>query len=78
MDSAARYAELAVRVGANVEPGQKLVLIGEPEHASLLRALAEAGWRAGAGDVECLYLDEHVRRLHAIRAPDHLLDRTPA
>jgi len=77
MDYAARYAELAVRVGANVQPGQKLVLAGEPEHAPLLRALAEAGWRAGAGDVECVYADEHVRRLHAIHAPAELLDRTP-
>ena len=78
MDYAARYAELAVRVGANVQPGQRLVLIGEPEHASLLHALAEAGWRAGAGDVECLYFDEHVRRLHALHAPEERLDRTPA
>ena len=67
-----------MRVGANLQPGQKLGLIGEPEHASLLRALAEAGWAAGAGDVECLYLDDHVRRLHAINAPEELLDRTPA
>ena len=78
MDYLRRYAELAVRVGANLQPGQKLGLIGEPEHASLLRALAEAGWAAGAGDVECLYLDDHVRRLHAINAPEELLDRTPA
>ena len=78
VDYPRRYAELAVRVGANLQPGQKLGLIGEPEHASLLRALAEAGWAAGAGDVECLYLDDHVRRLHAINAPEELLDRTPA
>ena len=78
MDFVSRYAELAVRVGANVQPGQKLVLVGEPEHASLLRALAEAGWRAGAGDIECFYLDEYVRRLHAIHAPEDMLDRTPA
>ena len=78
MDFVTRYAELAVRVGANVQPGQKLVLVGEPEHAPLLRALAEAGWRAGAGDVECFYRDEYIRRLHAIHAPEGLLDRTTA
>jgi aminopeptidase len=76
MDYAARYAELAVRVGCNLEQGQKLVVFGEPEHAQLIRAVAEAGWRAGAGDVDCFYVDEHIRRLHALHAPEDLLDRT--
>jgi leucyl aminopeptidase (aminopeptidase T) len=40
MDYLSRYAELAVHVGANVQSGQKLILVGEPEHAPLLRALA--------------------------------------
>jgi aminopeptidase len=72
-----RYAEFAVKVGANVQPAQRLFVIGEPEHASLIRSVAEAGWRAGAGDVQVIYRDEHVRRLHAIHAPEELLDRTP-
>ena len=72
-----RYAELAVRVGANLQPGQTLMVVGEPEHAALVRALAEAGWRAGAGDVQCLYLDDHLRRLHALHAAEGMLDRTP-
>jgi len=76
MDYLSRYAELAVKVGANVQPGQTLVVVGEPEHAALLRAVAEAGWEAGAGDVDCIYDDDHVRRLHAIHAPEELLDRT--
>jgi aminopeptidase len=77
MDYAARYADLAVRVGCNLAEGQKLVVFGEPEHATLVRAVAEAGWRAGAGDVDCFYVDEHVRRLHALHAAEELLDRTP-
>ena len=77
MDYAARYADLAVRVGCNLAEGQKLVVFGEPEHATLVRAVAEAGWRAGAGDVDCYYVDEHVRRLHALHAAEELLDRTP-
>jgi aminopeptidase len=77
VDRVARYAEFAVRVGTNLQPGQKLAVVGEPEHAPLVRAVAEAGWLAGAGDVQVLYRDEPVRRLHAIHAPDELLDRTP-
>ncbi len=72
-----RYAELAVVVGTGLRPGQRLVICAEPEHAPLVRAVAEAGWRAGASDVECYYLDDHLRRLHAIHAADELLDRTP-
>ena len=35
--------------------------------------MAEAGWHAGAGDVVCFYVDDHIRRLHALdrdRMPD--------
>ena len=77
MDRLARYAEFAVRVGANLQPGQRLFVSGEPEHAPLMRAVAEAGWLAGAGDVQVLYREEHIRRLHAIHAAEELLDRTP-
>ena len=72
-----RYAELAVRVGTGLQPGQRLVIRAEPEHAQLVRAVAEAGWNAGASDVQCYYVDEHLRRLHALHAEDGLLDRTP-
>jgi aminopeptidase len=72
-----RYAELAVRVGTGLRPGQRLMIRAEPEHASLVRAVAEAGWQAGASDVQCYYVDEHLRRLHALHAGEELLDRTP-
>jgi aminopeptidase len=76
VDRLKRLAALAVRVGANLQPGQELFIWGEPEHAPLVRAVAEAGWQAGARDVHCRYLDEHVRRLHAIHAQEELLDRS--
>lgn len=72
-----KYAELAVRVGVNLQAGQTLFVVGHPEHAELMRAVAEAGWQAGAGDVQLLYRDEYERRLHALYAPEELLDRTP-
>jgi aminopeptidase len=79
VDELARtYAELAVRVGVNLQAGQTLFVMGQPEHASLMRRVAEAGWEAGAGDVQLVYRDEYERRLHALHAPDELLDRTTA
>ncbi|MBM3676949.1 MAG: aminopeptidase [Actinobacteria bacterium] len=74
---AQRYAELVVRVGVAILPGQTLFIGAPPEHAPFARAVAEAGWKAGAGDVQVLYVDAPVRRLHALHAPEAMLDRTP-
>jgi aminopeptidase len=52
-----RLAELAIRIGVNLQPDQELVVFGDVEHALLVRATMEAGWRAGASDVQCLYRD---------------------
>src|SRR6478735_7728318 len=57
-----RYAELAVRVGANVQPGQEVFVKGLVEHAELIRALTRQSYRAGASYVNVVYDDQHVRR----------------
>src|SRR5271169_6992735 len=36
-----RYADLILRCGVNVEPGQKVLITGDVEHAYLIAALAE-------------------------------------
>jgi aminopeptidase len=61
-DRLERYAELLVRVGANVQPGQELVILAVPEHAATVRAVARAGYRAGARRVVPWYRDPYVRR----------------
>jgi aminopeptidase len=70
-----RYAELAVRVGANVQPGQYVVVVAAPEHAPLARAVVDAAWRAGAGDVDVLYRDQVELALRAAYAGEEALDR---
>ena len=37
-----RYAELAVRVGANVQSGQEVAILCQVEHASILHMNAES------------------------------------
>jgi aminopeptidase len=54
------YAELAVRVGANVAPGQDVAVDAQVEHAPLARAVARAAYRAGARRVDVLYGDKYV------------------
>jgi aminopeptidase len=57
-----RYAELAVRVGANVQPGQEVVVLCMVEHAPIARAMARQAYRAGASRVTSFYGDLHFRR----------------
>src|SRR5207247_4488894 len=71
-----RYAELAVRVGANVQPGQLVDVVARVEHAPLVRALARASYRAGARYVDALYIDQHVRRAMIELGPDETLEYT--
>ena len=57
-----RYAELAVRVGANVQEGQDVAVLCLVEHAPIARAVAREAYRAGAQHVVVLYSDLHLRR----------------
>jgi aminopeptidase len=72
-----RYAELAVRVGANVEEGQIVTVAPLVEHAELARALARAAYEAGAQYVEVLYRDAHVRRAMIEAGPEETLSWSP-
>jgi aminopeptidase len=57
-----RYADLIVRVGANVQPGQIVLVNGLVEHAPLVRAVAERAYAAGARYVDAPYGDRHIRK----------------
>jgi len=71
------YADLAVRVGANVQEGQTVFLNVLVEHAPLGRALARAAYRAGARYVDVRYRDDHVRHAMIELAPDEALTHSP-
>jgi aminopeptidase len=68
-----RYAELVVRVGANVQPGQEVFLFAAVEHHDLARAIVRQSYRAGAAYVHILYRDGHVRRAMIELGPDEAL-----
>jgi len=55
-------AELAVRVGVGVQPGQLVVVLGQVENAPLTREIARAAYRAGASFVGSRYTDQHLTR----------------
>jgi aminopeptidase len=73
----ARYADLAVRVGANVQPGQTLFVLAHIDHTPLARAIARAGYEAGARYVDVEYRDPHVRKAMIELGPDEALTFSP-
>ena len=72
-----RYAELAVRVGANVQPGQQVFVSGLIDHAELVRALVRQSYLADASYVHVHYDDQHVRRSRIELGPDEMLAHSP-
>jgi aminopeptidase len=69
------YGELAVKVALNLQPGQRLLLIGPLatglsfEAAPLVRQIAESAYRAGAPLVEALWGDESLLLTRVAHAP---------
>ena len=61
---------LAVRVGLNLQPGQRLAINALLEHAPLVRAVAAEAYAAGAQLRRRPLLDQHVRRAHIEHAAE--------
>jgi aminopeptidase len=72
-----QYADLVVRVGANVQEGQDVAIFGYVEQAPFTRALAAAAYEAGARYVAALYWDQFVKRELIRHAADDVLEWSP-
>jgi aminopeptidase len=73
-----RFAELIVRFGANVQPGQIVAIGTEPGKEELTRALAAEAYRAGARFVDVSVFDLHVKRARILHAAQDTLDFVPS
>jgi aminopeptidase len=67
------YAKLIVRVGVNVQFGQRVVVRCAIEHAAVARAVATQAYRAGASHVSINYLDPVLQRAAVDYAPENSL-----
>jgi aminopeptidase len=74
----ARYADLIVRFGANVQPGQIVEIRSELENLDLTRAVAASAYRHRARFVDVWYLDSHVRRARLEHADAETLEFVPS
>lgn len=57
-----RFADVVVRAGVNVQPGQGVVLNTDTAHLEIARAVVQAAYAAGAAWVEPLWSDGPIRR----------------
>ena len=70
-------AELVVRFGANVQPGQVVGVGSYAGKEELTRAVAREAYAAGARWVDVIYYDDLVKHERLALAPDETLDFIP-
>ena len=67
-------ATLALRIGVNLQPGQRLTLSGPLESADLLREIAKQAYTMGAELVTVNSVDPEQELIRALHAAEDTLD----
>ncbi|GIP41221.1 aminopeptidase [Paenibacillus sp. J31TS4] len=73
-----KYAELLIKVGVNLQPGQVLLVESPLETAELTRKVVRKAYEAGAKYVQVQWDDEAVTRARFESAPDESFTYYPA
>jgi aminopeptidase len=61
-DLLSKYADVAVRVGVGLEPGQRLLITSSIAAVEFTRHLVDAAYRSGASNVDVMWGDDHISR----------------
>ena len=72
-----RYADLAIGVGLNLQPGQRLVIRAPIEAVELTRALAARAYAAGCPYVDVSYTDDELQLVRFRHAPADSFEEFP-
>jgi len=72
-----RLAEVAVRTGVNLQPGQDLVITAPMAALDLVRRITVHAYKAGAGIVTPFFSDDAITLARYDHAPDESFDRAP-
>ena len=72
------YAEVAVAVGIDLQPGQRLIVDAKLEAAPLVRRIAAHAYRRGARLVDVIWNDPEVTLTRYRHAPDGSFDQSAA
>ncbi len=73
-----RLAEIAIRVGLNLQPGQEVIVTAPIEALEFARLLAQKAYERGASLVTVIYGDNLLTRERLVRVPEEALERAPA
>lgn len=73
-----KYAELIIREGVNLKPGQPLFITGYVENYQFVRLVAEAAYAYGAKEVHIRWVDEVISRLTYLHGSEDLFTAYPA
>lgn len=71
------YAELLIRVGLNVQPGQHVNIFCPVDCAVLARACTQACYDAGAHQVTVMWNDDQINRMKYLHAHESIFDEMP-
>jgi aminopeptidase len=72
-----KYAELAVKIGVNVQPGQRVIIQAGIDQAMLARLVAASAYQAGARLVDVIWDDEQMQLIRFQHAPRDSFDEAP-
>ena len=70
-------AEVAVKVGLGLKPGQELLMTASTGSLALVRRITEQAYRAGAALVTTFYVDDETTLARYRFAPELSFDRAP-
>ena len=71
------YADLLIKVGLNLQPGQRLVVVAPVEAVDYVRCIATSAYKAGARFVEVIYQDDQVTLRRYQYAPRDSFEEYP-
>ncbi|MCM3087996.1 Leucyl aminopeptidase (aminopeptidase T) [Bhargavaea ginsengi] len=73
-----KYAELAVKVGVNIQPGQPLYIGASTDSAEFVRLVTKKAYEAGARHVFVDWSDDEISRLRYELAPEDSFSDFPS
>jgi aminopeptidase len=73
-----RLAEVAVRIGVGLQPGQELVITAPTDALPLVRRITEHAYKTGAKLVTTFFADDATTLARYQHAPDSTFDYAPA